>query len=150
MRIAQPGIIALDACGALSGVKPSVDGLFETAAAVYGKRVIGVVLSGGGSHDGTSGSGRKENDVPLNMSFLVEIRLRRSEDVMRRDAVVVVEELWRPKTPHSEEKLALSTDYRRLDLTLTESKSVRHELRGALLMSRKRHAPIPRRQFGTS
>ena len=55
MRIAQPGIIALDACGALSGVKPSVDGLFETAAAVYGKRVIGVVLTGG-SHDGTSGS----------------------------------------------------------------------------------------------
>lgn len=45
--------------------------------------------------------------MPLNMSFLVEIRLRRSEDVMRRDAVVVVEELWRPKTPHSEEKLAL-------------------------------------------
>jgi two-component system chemotaxis response regulator CheB len=55
MRIEQPGIIALEACGALSDAGPSVDGLFETAAAVYGKRVIGVVLTGG-SHDGTRGS----------------------------------------------------------------------------------------------
>lgn len=55
MRIAQPGIIALEACGGLSDAGPSVDGLFKTAAAVYGKRVIGVVLTGG-SHDGTSGS----------------------------------------------------------------------------------------------
>ncbi len=55
MRIAQPGTIALEACGPLSDARPSVDGLFETAAAVYGKRVIGVVLTGG-SRDGTSGS----------------------------------------------------------------------------------------------
>jgi two-component system chemotaxis response regulator CheB len=55
MQIAQPGIIALEVCGQLSGAGPSVDGLFKTAAAVYGKRVIGVVLTGG-SHDGTNGS----------------------------------------------------------------------------------------------
>jgi two-component system chemotaxis response regulator CheB len=55
MRIAQPGIIVLDACGPLFDAGPSVDGLFKTAAAVYGKRVIGVVLTGG-SHDGTNGS----------------------------------------------------------------------------------------------
>ncbi|MDM0085707.1 chemotaxis protein CheB [Variovorax sp. J31P179] len=54
MRVAQPGIIALEACAALSDAGPSVDGLFKTAAGVYGKRLIGVVLTGG-SHDGTSG-----------------------------------------------------------------------------------------------
>jgi hypothetical protein len=50
--------------------------------------------------------GEKEKDVPLNIGFLMEIRLRRSEDVMERNAVVVVDELWRPETPHNEEKLA--------------------------------------------
>ena len=54
MRIAQSGAIALGACAALSDDRSSVDGLFETAAAVYGKRVIGVILTGG-SHDGTRG-----------------------------------------------------------------------------------------------
>ncbi|MGJ7490078.1 chemotaxis protein CheB [Variovorax sp. ZT4R33] len=55
LLIAQPGRIALEARGALSQAGPSVDGLFETAAAVYGKRVIGVILTGG-SHDGTRGA----------------------------------------------------------------------------------------------
>jgi two-component system chemotaxis response regulator CheB len=55
MRIAQPGVIVLETCAAISDDRASVDGLFETAAAVYGKRVIGVVLTGG-SRDGTHGS----------------------------------------------------------------------------------------------
>lgn len=55
MRIAQPGEIALEAHGQLSEGGPSVDSLFETAALVYGKRVIGVVLTGG-SHAGTRGA----------------------------------------------------------------------------------------------
>lgn len=55
MRIAQPGEIVLEAHGPLSEGGPSVDGLFETAAIVYGKRVIGVILTGG-SHAGTRGA----------------------------------------------------------------------------------------------
>lgn len=55
MRIVQPGEIALKSRGALSEAGPSVDTLFETAAAVYGKRVIGIILTGG-SHDGTRGA----------------------------------------------------------------------------------------------
>jgi hypothetical protein len=44
--------------------------------------------------------------VPQNIKVLVEIRLRRSKDVIEPDAVAVVHELWRPETPHNEEKLA--------------------------------------------
>ena len=55
MLIVQPGEIFLKARGALSEAGPSVDKLFETAAAVYGKRVIGVILTGG-SHAGTRGA----------------------------------------------------------------------------------------------
>ncbi|MDM0029519.1 chemotaxis protein CheB [Variovorax saccharolyticus] len=55
LRVAQPGIIALEPCASLSDAGPSVDALFKTAAGVYGKRLIGVVLTGD-SHDGTSGS----------------------------------------------------------------------------------------------
>lgn len=55
MRVAQPGEIALEPCGQLNEGGPSVDGLFETAAIVYGKRVIGVILTGG-SHAGTRGA----------------------------------------------------------------------------------------------
>jgi two-component system chemotaxis response regulator CheB len=53
MRLAPPGVISLHA-GAFFSDGPSVDRLFETAAAVYGKRVIAVILTGG-SHDGTKG-----------------------------------------------------------------------------------------------
>lgn len=55
MRVAQPGAIALEVPGALSDASPAVDGLFETAAAVYGRRLIGVILTGG-SHAGTRGA----------------------------------------------------------------------------------------------
>lgn len=55
MRIAQPGKIVLEAHGQLSESGASVDRLFETAAAVYGKRVICVILTGG-SHAGTRGA----------------------------------------------------------------------------------------------
>lgn len=49
MRLCKPGVIELEA---RSGHQ--VDLLFKTAAEVYGRRVIGVVLTGG-SHDGTAG-----------------------------------------------------------------------------------------------
>ncbi|WP_139191798.1 hypothetical protein [Variovorax sp. CF079] len=37
---------------------------------------------------------------------LIEIRLRRSNDLVQQEAVAVVHELWRPDTPHNREKLA--------------------------------------------
>lgn len=55
MRIVHPGEIALESRGTLSDAGPSVDDLLVTAAAVYGKRVIGIILTGG-SHDGTRGA----------------------------------------------------------------------------------------------
>lgn len=54
MRIGPSGTIALERESAYAGNGSSVDLLFKTAAAAYGPRVIGVVLSGG-SHDGTAG-----------------------------------------------------------------------------------------------
>jgi two-component system chemotaxis response regulator CheB len=54
LRVAQPGIVMLEDERSFSGSGPSANRLFETCAATYGPRVIGVVLSGA-SHDGTAG-----------------------------------------------------------------------------------------------
>jgi two-component system chemotaxis response regulator CheB len=48
------GRIALDGGAKEHGTRPAIDPLFASAAAEYGARVVGVVLSGGG-HDGMQG-----------------------------------------------------------------------------------------------
>jgi two-component system chemotaxis response regulator CheB len=53
MRL-QAGRIILDRGPKIHFTRPAVDPLFESAAATYGARVVGVVLTGGG-HDGVSG-----------------------------------------------------------------------------------------------
>jgi two-component system chemotaxis response regulator CheB len=53
MRL-QRGRITLDRGPKVHFTRPAVDPLFESAAAEYGRRVVGVVLTGGG-HDGVSG-----------------------------------------------------------------------------------------------
>ena len=50
----EDGRITLDRGPKIHFTRPAVDPLFETAAATYGPRVVGVVLTGGG-HDGVSG-----------------------------------------------------------------------------------------------
>lgn len=59
MVIVPPDIIALEYERSFSEGGPSVNRLFETAAATFGRRLIGVVLSGA-SHDGTAGLTRIE------------------------------------------------------------------------------------------
>jgi two-component system chemotaxis response regulator CheB len=59
MSVTPPGIIRLENERSFSRAGPSVNRLFETCAATYGQRVIGVVLSGG-SRDGTAGLKRIE------------------------------------------------------------------------------------------
>jgi two-component system chemotaxis response regulator CheB len=59
MLVVPPDIIALAYEGSFSQGGPSADRLFETAAATFGRRLIGVVLSGD-SHDGTAGLMRVE------------------------------------------------------------------------------------------
>jgi two-component system chemotaxis response regulator CheB len=59
MSVTQPGIIRLEDEHSFCRTSPSVNRLFETCAATYGQRVIGVVLSGG-SRDGTAGLKRIE------------------------------------------------------------------------------------------
>ncbi|MGJ7488563.1 chemotaxis protein CheB [Variovorax sp. LT2P21] len=59
MVIVPTDIISLEYERAFADAGPSVNRLFESAAATYGHRVIGVVLSGD-SHDGTAGLTRIE------------------------------------------------------------------------------------------
>lgn len=59
MVIVPPDIISLEYERSFSGGGPSVDRLFETAAETFGRRVIGIVLTGD-SHDGTAGLTRIE------------------------------------------------------------------------------------------
>jgi two-component system chemotaxis response regulator CheB len=54
MEIRAPGLLHLSDGPKVLFARPAVNRLFETAAAIYRSRVIGVVLSGGGS-DGAAG-----------------------------------------------------------------------------------------------
>jgi len=54
LSIGRPGVARLDEPGFFDMVVPSVNRLFAAAAAVYGPRVIGVVLSGN-QYDGVQG-----------------------------------------------------------------------------------------------
>lgn len=59
MLIVPPDVIALEYERSFSEGGPSVDRLFETAAAAFGRRVVGIVLTGA-SHDGAAGLTRIE------------------------------------------------------------------------------------------
>ncbi|MDX6411502.1 MAG: two-component system, chemotaxis family, protein-glutamate methylesterase/glutaminase [Gaiellaceae bacterium] len=52
--IVEEGVIRLRSGERYGGARPAVDPLFETAAAEFGPRVVGIVLSGG-LHDGAAG-----------------------------------------------------------------------------------------------
>jgi two-component system, chemotaxis family, protein-glutamate methylesterase/glutaminase len=52
--VTAQGQLVLDAGAKVRHARPAADPLFQSAAAVYGRRVIGVVLTGG-DHDGTDG-----------------------------------------------------------------------------------------------
>jgi two-component system, chemotaxis family, protein-glutamate methylesterase/glutaminase len=52
--VTTEGRLALDSGPKVHFARPAVNRLFETAAAVYGARVIGIILTGG-DHDGADG-----------------------------------------------------------------------------------------------
>ena len=54
MTIEEPGVIGLHGGPKVNFARPSIDSLFFSAAKTYGRRVIGVILTGGGG-DGTLG-----------------------------------------------------------------------------------------------
>jgi two-component system chemotaxis response regulator CheB len=55
LEVENPGVLRLTDGPKLNHSRPSVDRLFETAAAAFGNRVISVILSGGNA-DGTQGA----------------------------------------------------------------------------------------------
>lgn len=55
--LVEPGSLALSVDPPVSHARPSIDALFESAADVYGTRVIGVILTGTG-RDGATGLAR--------------------------------------------------------------------------------------------
>jgi len=54
MLLVTPGLIHLDAGPRVHNTRPAIDPLFVSAAEIYGRRVVGVVLSGRGQ-DGAAG-----------------------------------------------------------------------------------------------
>jgi len=54
MLLSPPGCIHLDRGAPVHDTRPAIDPLFESAAKLYGQRVVGVVLSGAG-RDGAAG-----------------------------------------------------------------------------------------------
>jgi len=54
LMIEEPGVLALSTDAPVRAARPSIDVLFQTAAAAYGDRLLGVVLTGA-SADGAEG-----------------------------------------------------------------------------------------------